>query len=83
MKPARDLIDMMRLHMGLPWGISCLYFALEDDGSAQAAGEFFARRRIPVLFFVSQAFSASTEARSMHGGAVRSLDEIRVMEGRN
>jgi uncharacterized protein (DUF58 family) len=83
MEPARDLIDMMRLHMGLPWGISCLYFALEDDGAAQAAGEFFARRRIPVLFFVSQVFGASGETRSMHGGVVRSLDEIRVMESRS
>jgi uncharacterized protein (DUF58 family) len=83
MEPALDLIDMMRLRLRLPWGISCLYFTLEQDGAAQTAGEFFARRRIPVLFFVSQASSASAEARSAHVGAVRILDEIRVRENRS
>jgi uncharacterized protein (DUF58 family) len=82
MEPARDLIDMMRLHLRLPWGISCLYFSLEEGEVVRAAREFFTHRRIPVLFFVSQAVPGSGEVRSMRGGAVRGLDEIRVMEGR-
>jgi uncharacterized protein (DUF58 family) len=81
MEPARNLIDTMRLHVRLPWGISCLYFALQEDGAAEDARQFLTHRRIPVLFFVSRVFSASGEARFTHGGAVRSLDEIRVGEG--
>ncbi len=61
MEPTRDLVEMMRLHMGLPWGLSCLYFVSEHDGAAQAVGEFFAQRRIPVQFFFSDALPASRD----------------------
>ena len=81
MEPAMDLIGMMRLHTGLSWGISCLYFVHEEDGAVQAAKEFFVRRRIPVQFFVSQVYPASGEAHSMHGSSFRSLNEVRVTEG--
>jgi uncharacterized protein (DUF58 family) len=49
MAPARELVDTLRLGR-LPWGITCLYFSLENDPSAQAAREYFAQRRIPFLF---------------------------------
>ena len=81
MEPAWDLIDTMRLHLRLPWGISCLYFGLEEDGVAEAAKEYLVHRRMPVLRFFSRVSSASGEARSAHGDAARTLDEIRVGEG--
>jgi uncharacterized protein (DUF58 family) len=81
MEPALDLIEMMRRHLRLPWGISCIYFALEEDGVVRAAREFFTHRRIPVLFFISRPFSGSGETRLTHGGAVHSLDELRAREG--
>jgi uncharacterized protein (DUF58 family) len=81
MEPALDLIEMMRRHLRLPWGVSCIYFALEEDGAARATREFFTHRRIPVLFFIGRPSSASGEARPTHSGSVHSLDELRVREG--
>ena len=81
MEPARDLIDMMRLHMRLSWGLSCFYFTLEEDDVAKAARQYFTHRRIPVLLFVSRSFSAPGEARFTNKGPVRGFDEIRAKEG--
>jgi uncharacterized protein (DUF58 family) len=81
MEQTRGLIDTMRLHLRLPWGISCLHFGLQEDAVAEAAREFFERRGIPVLFFFSRGFSVSGEARPAHVTAARTLDEIRVKEG--
>ncbi|MCG6538187.1 MAG: DUF58 domain-containing protein, partial [Syntrophales bacterium LBB04] len=81
MEPVRDLIDMMRLHVRLPWGLSCFYFTLEEDDVANAAREYFTHRRIPVLLFVSRSFSVSGEALFTNKGPVHSFDEIRVKEG--
>jgi uncharacterized protein (DUF58 family) len=78
MEPALNLTDLIRLRLRLPWGISCLYFTLLEDEVAQAAKEFFTHRRIPVLFFFNPGPSASGDSRFAHGGAVRSLDEVRV-----
>jgi len=62
MKPARNLIDTFRLYLRVPWGISCLYFALEQDETARTAKEYFAQRRIPFLFFNGHPFSDSAGA---------------------
>ena len=83
MEAFRDLMDTMRLDLRLPWGISCLYFALEEGGAAEAAREFLVRRRIPVLFFVSRVLSASGGARFARRDAVHTLDEILIGEGRS
>ena len=82
MEPTVNLTDLMQHRLGLPWGISCLYFTLLEDEVARAAKEFLTHRRIPVLLFVNRPVSASGKARFAHGGGVRSLDEVRVSEGR-
>ncbi|HME45706.1 MAG TPA: DUF58 domain-containing protein [Syntrophorhabdales bacterium] len=81
MKAARDLIDTMRLHLRLPWGISCLHFGLKEDGVSATAREFFAQRGIPSLFFFNRIFSGTGEPGPTHSATVRTLDEIRVREG--
>ena len=81
MKAARDLVDTMRLHLRLPWGISCLQFGLEEGGVAEAAREFLAHRGIPVLYFFNRISSGTGQAKPARGTAVRTLDEIRVGEG--
>jgi len=53
MEPARSLSDTFHLHLRAPWGISCLYFSLEEDKMALAAREYFMRRRMPFRFFAA------------------------------
>jgi len=81
MEPARDLIDTLRLHLRVPWGVSCLYFSLDKDETARTAREYFAQRRIPFLFFASHPFSDSPEARVAAGPATREPDDHRAGEG--
>lgn len=61
MEPADALLEILRRGPGLPWGTSCLYFALDDGGAAHAAREHFAYRNAPILFFFSRALSTSDE----------------------
>jgi uncharacterized protein (DUF58 family) len=61
MEPAQGLIDMIRLHVSLPWGLSCLYFTLTEESGARAAREYFTHRRTPMVLFVSRPVPTSTE----------------------
>ena len=81
MEPARGLIDTFRLHLRVPWGISCLYFALEKDETAQMAREYFTQRRVPFLFFAGHPFFDSAEARVAGGPATQGPDDNRAAEG--
>ena len=69
MEPARGLIDTFRLYLRMPWGISCLYFSLEQDETARMAGEYFAQRRTPFLFFTGHSFLDSAEVPVSGGSA--------------
>ena len=81
MEPARDLIDMMRLHLRLPWGISCLYFALEKDGTARLAREYFTQDGCPFCFLPAIPFPLPQKP-ALHGGpAARGPDDNRAGEG--
>ncbi|MCX5821726.1 MAG: DUF58 domain-containing protein [Deltaproteobacteria bacterium] len=81
MEPARGLIDTFRLHLRVPWGVSCLYFALEKDETARMAREYFTQRRIPFLFFAGHPFSDSAEARVAGSPAIQGPDDNRAGEG--
>jgi uncharacterized protein (DUF58 family) len=65
---AQDLIDTFRLRLSMPWGISCLYFSLENDETARLAREYFTQRRVPFRFFAGHPFPDSAEARVAAGG---------------
>jgi uncharacterized protein (DUF58 family) len=81
MEPARGLIDTFRLHLRVPWGASCLYFALEQDETARMAREYFRQRRIPFLFFTGHPFSDSAEAHVAGGPATQGPGDHRAGEG--
>ena len=80
MEPVQDLLAVFRHHLRLPWGISCLYFALEKDEAARTAKEYFTQRRIPFLFFTGHPFSDSAEARVDGGPETQGLAELRAGE---
>jgi uncharacterized protein (DUF58 family) len=81
MEPARGLVDTLRLHLRVPWGISCLYFSLEKDATARAVKEYFTQRRIPFLFFAGHPISDSAEARVAGSSATQGPDDHHAGEG--
>lgn len=76
MEPADGLLEMLRRGAALPWGTSCLYFALDDGGAARAAREHFIYRNTPILFFFCRPPSAPDEDSRSAGTAVRRVTEI-------
>jgi uncharacterized protein (DUF58 family) len=81
MEPARGLVDIFRLHLRVPWGVSCLYFSLEKDETARMAKEYFTQRRAPFLFFAGHPFSDSAETRVAGGPPTQEPDDHRAGEG--
>ncbi len=79
MEPSRGLIEMFCLHLRIPWGVSCLYFALEKDETARAAQDYFAQRQVPFQFYSRdyRADAAKTGGASLPaiGGAGDHCDE--------
>jgi len=47
-----DLIDTLRRGLEVHWGVSCVHFSYEEDGTVLAAEQYFKHRKTPVLFFV-------------------------------
>ena len=82
MESAGSLVDIMRRHLRVPWGTSCLYFGFEKDEAAAADRQFFADRRVPVLSFFSRIPADSGEGSLSDGGTNYTLDEIGLGEGR-
>ena len=70
-----DLMDVLRQGLELSWGMSCVHFSYEDDVTALAANEFFTRRKIPIVFFVSR---VQGENGDTLGEKVHRLDDIAV-----
>jgi hypothetical protein len=81
MKSRGDLIDLFRRELELPWGMSCVYFAYEEDGTLAAAEEYFLYRRTPVKFLICQPRLNSEEYGSGIRHKIHSLDEITFREG--
>ncbi|MCE5265060.1 MAG: DUF58 domain-containing protein [Deltaproteobacteria bacterium] len=67
MEPARALIEILRLHLRIPWGVSCLYFSCARDETARATREYFMRRRVPFLFYADLSPTDSAELLAARG----------------
>jgi uncharacterized protein (DUF58 family) len=81
MEPARELIEVLRLQLRIPWGVSCLYFGLEKDETARAAREYFQRRRVPFLYYADLPLTDSAKKRSPGRPAVQGADGQPAGEG--
>jgi uncharacterized protein (DUF58 family) len=81
METAQGLVDTFRLHLRVPWGVSCLYFSLEKDETARMAKEYFTQRRVPFLFFAGRPFSDSAETRVAGAPPTQGPDDHRAGEG--
>jgi uncharacterized protein (DUF58 family) len=81
MEPTRSLIDTLRLHLRVPWGVSCLYFSLEKGETARMAKEYFIQRRVPFLLFSGHPLFHSAEAGSAGDPAAQGPTDHRTGEG--
>ena len=54
MEPAVPLLEAVRAGNHLPWGISCVCFSAENGGGTASFLEYFGRRHVPVILFVTR-----------------------------
>jgi len=54
MTSTAPLLDAVRAGNHLPWGISCLCFSLENGGGTLSVLDYFARRHVPAILFVTR-----------------------------
>jgi len=62
MNPAAPLLEAVRAGNHLPWGISCLCFSAENAGGTISALDYFARRHVPAILFVTRPGSGAARA---------------------
>jgi uncharacterized protein (DUF58 family) len=82
MKSKGDLIDMLRRGLEVHWGMSCVHFSYEEDGTLLAAEQYFKHRKTPVMFFVCQPRLTPREDRSNVWHKIHCVDDIRIKESR-
>lgn len=77
MEQGQNLVQTLRNNMNLPWGVTCLYFSYMQDETSGAAGEYFKRRKIPVIHYVCGLPTDTPVPPSGRAGrTIRHLDEI-------
>jgi uncharacterized protein (DUF58 family) len=79
MEPGETLTDMLR-KVEIPWGTSCLYFALKKDPTADVVRAHFKRRKTPVLPFTFETASALRRDEPVDVDDAVSLRNVTVME---
>jgi uncharacterized protein (DUF58 family) len=74
MAPAVPLMDLLRNGSGIPWGVSCICLAQEEEGVLPAI-EHLGRQRVPTILFTSQA-GGHRQAAGSGRADIRRLDAI-------
>jgi uncharacterized protein (DUF58 family) len=80
MRTDGSLTDIMHRALELPWGVSCVHFAYEQDEGTRATAQYFYYRRIPQIFVVCSARPQWERDGHKLGVKTYCLDEIRMEE---
>lgn len=80
MRTKERLAETMYRAPELPWNMSCVHFAHEQDGGTQATARYFSNRRIPMIFVVSAGVAPWEENGHRREGKIYHLDELRIEE---
>jgi uncharacterized protein (DUF58 family) len=83
MKSREDLLDILRRGLEIHWGMSCVHFSYEEDGTHVAAEQYFKHRKTPVLFFVCRPRPSVGRDSPKIWRATRCIEEIRIKEVEN
>jgi hypothetical protein len=78
MKSTGDVIDTLRRGLEVHWGMSCLHFSHQEDGTVLAAEQYFKHRKTPVMFFVCQPRLTSGEELSKVWRKIHCVDDIAI-----
>jgi uncharacterized protein (DUF58 family) len=81
MRANGSLTDTLSRTVELSWGVSCVYFANEQDEGTHAIAQYFSHRRIPMIF-VCCSGAIREEYASAPAGMAYGLDEIMIAEAR-
>ena len=80
MESKGGLIEILRRGLEVHWGMSCLHFSYEEDGTILAAEQYFKHRKTPVMFFVCQPRLTSREDLSKVWHKIYCVDDIYFKE---
>ena len=80
MKANENLADTLYRALELPWGVSCVHFAYQQDEGARATAQYFSHRRIPVIFMVCSSGAPWAVDGHKLGGKTYCLDELHIEE---
>lgn len=76
MESTGNITELFSHGVNLPWGVSCVHFSYQHDGTTFAMGKCFRRRKIPVVFLVCQFLPAQEESVGNIRGRTYRLDDI-------
>jgi uncharacterized protein (DUF58 family) len=80
MESKGDLLNVLRRGLEIHWGMSCVHFSYEEDGTHVAAEQYFKHRRTPVLFFVCRPRISSREDSANVWHKIHTIDDICISE---
>jgi len=80
MKSKGDLLDILGRGLEIHWGMSCVHFSYEEDGTHVGAEQYFKHRKTPVLFFVCRPRSSVRRDSPEIWRMTRCIEEIRIKE---
>jgi uncharacterized protein (DUF58 family) len=80
MKANCSLSDTMCRALELQWGVSCVHFAFERDEGTEAAAQYFAHRRIPMILVMCSLHAPREKNGPTAGAKIYCLDEIGIEE---
>lgn len=80
MESKGDLLDILRRGLEVHWGMSCVHFCYEEDGTHVAAEQYFKHRKTPVLFFVYRPRISSAKEGSKVWHKIHCVDDICIGE---
>jgi uncharacterized protein (DUF58 family) len=80
MRAVGNFADTLYRAPELPWGVSCVHFSSQQDEGTRAITQYFAHRRIPMIFVVCASGAPwEVEGRKLEG-RIYDLNEIRIEE---
>jgi uncharacterized protein (DUF58 family) len=80
MSPGSRLSDIFHQHISVLWGINCIFCSHSIDSSIVKMKQFYARKRIPVKYFVST-MGETKDDKDLMAGTVQQIDSICLKKG--